>query len=73
MLNLTTGQGGMGFGWDQARELIRRSVAKAKSVSGAGLASGAGNRPAPSATMAKGSSWRTKPACCATLKWQLSA
>ncbi len=39
---MDTSQRGMGFGWDQAKELIRRSIAEAKTVDRASLASGAG-------------------------------
>jgi hypothetical protein len=39
---MDTSQRGMGFGWDAARELIRRSVAESRGVPGAVLASGAG-------------------------------
>ncbi|VAW16172.1 Conserved hypothetical protein potentially related to ribose or hydroxymethylpyrimidine metabolism [hydrothermal vent metagenome] len=39
---MDTSQRGMGLGWDQARELIRRGIAEARTVAGAGLASGAG-------------------------------
>src|SRR5882724_6325674 len=39
---MDTSQRGMGFEWSAAKELIKRSVAEAKSVSGAVLASGAG-------------------------------
>ncbi|MGN6551534.1 MAG: dihydrodipicolinate synthase family protein [Pararhizobium sp.] len=39
---MDTAQRGMGFDWENARELIRRSVAEAKTVPGADLASGAG-------------------------------
>ncbi|QPC90997.1 dihydrodipicolinate synthase family protein [Mesorhizobium sp. INR15] len=39
---MDTSQRGMGFDWANARELIRRSIAEAKTVSGADLASGAG-------------------------------
>jgi hypothetical protein len=39
---MDTSQRGMGFDWVSAKELIRRSIAEAKSVSGADLASGAG-------------------------------
>jgi hypothetical protein len=38
---MDTSQRGMGFGWDQAQELIRRSIAAAK-AEGGDLASGAG-------------------------------
>ena len=39
---MDTSQRGMGFDWANARELIRRSIAEARTVEGAGLASGAG-------------------------------
>ena len=39
---MDTSQRGMGFDWRTAKELIRRSVAEAKTVAGAVLASGAG-------------------------------
>ena len=39
---MDTSQRGMGFDWRTAKELIRRSVAEAKTVPGAVLASGAG-------------------------------
>lgn len=39
---MDTSQRGMGFDWANARELIRRSMAEAGTVEGAGLASGAG-------------------------------
>src|SRR5881628_1103846 len=39
---MDTSQRGMGFDWPTARELIRRSVAEARTVRGAILASGAG-------------------------------
>ena len=39
---MDTSQRGMGFDWTTARELIRRSVAEARTVAGARLASGAG-------------------------------
>lgn len=39
---MDTSQRGMGFSWDQAKELIRRSVAEARTVPGADLASGVG-------------------------------
>src|SRR5262244_459878 len=39
---MDTAQRGMGLGWDSAKELIRRSVAEARTVPGALLASGAG-------------------------------
>ncbi|HEY3068483.1 MAG TPA: dihydrodipicolinate synthase family protein [Methylomirabilota bacterium] len=39
---MDTSQRGMGFGWDAAKELIRRSVAESRGIPGAVLASGAG-------------------------------
>ncbi|UVC17446.1 dihydrodipicolinate synthase family protein [Mesorhizobium onobrychidis] len=39
---MDTAQRGMGFDWTNARELIRRSIAEARTVEGADLASGAG-------------------------------
>ncbi|TKB20595.1 MAG: dihydrodipicolinate synthase family protein [Mesorhizobium sp.] len=39
---MDTSQRGMGFDWPSARELIRRSIAEARTVPGADLASGAG-------------------------------
>ena len=39
---MDTSQRGMGFDWQNAKELIRRSIAEAKTVEGADLASGAG-------------------------------
>ncbi|MER8437243.1 dihydrodipicolinate synthase family protein [Mesorhizobium sp. M1312] len=39
---MDTAQRGMGFDWANARELIRRSIAEARTVDGADLASGAG-------------------------------
>ncbi len=39
---MDTSQRGMGFDWGNAQELIRRSIAEAKTVPGADLASGAG-------------------------------
>ena len=39
---MDTSQRGMGFDWNNAKELIRRSIAEAKTVKGADLASGAG-------------------------------
>ncbi len=39
---MDTSQRGMGFDWASAKELIRRSIAEAKTVLGADLASGAG-------------------------------
>jgi hypothetical protein len=52
---MDTSQRGMGFEWGTARELIRRSVAEARAVPGAVLASGAGTdhlTPAPGVTLA---------------------
>ncbi|TPK75457.1 dihydrodipicolinate synthase family protein [Mesorhizobium sp. B2-4-15] len=39
---MDTSQRGMGFDWASAQELIRRSIAEARTVAGADLASGAG-------------------------------
>jgi hypothetical protein len=39
---MDTAQRGMGFDWEDAKELIRRSITEARSVPGADLASGAG-------------------------------
>ena len=39
---MDTSQRGMGFDWASAKELIRRSIAEARTVAGADLASGAG-------------------------------
>ncbi|MEZ2332673.1 dihydrodipicolinate synthase family protein [Mesorhizobium sp. RCC_202] len=39
---MDTSQRGMGFDWESAKDLIRRSIAEARSVPGADLASGAG-------------------------------
>ena len=39
---MDTAQRGMGVNWEQATELIRRSVAEAKTMPGAGIACGAG-------------------------------
>lgn len=39
---MDTSQRGMGFDWSSAKELIRRSIAEARTVPGADLASGAG-------------------------------
>ncbi|RRI07836.1 dihydrodipicolinate synthase family protein [Mesorhizobium tamadayense] len=39
---MDTSQRGMGFDWASAKELIRRSIAEARTVKGADLASGAG-------------------------------
>src|SRR5262249_20141458 len=48
---MDTSQRGMGFDWPTARELIRRSVAEARTVRGAVVASGAGtDQLAPGAT-----------------------
>jgi len=52
---MDTSQRGMGFSWTTARELIRRSVAEARAVPGAVLASGAGTdhlEPGPRVTVA---------------------
>jgi hypothetical protein len=52
---MDTAQRGMGFHWDNARELIKRSVAESKTVPGALLASGAGTdhlEPGPRITLA---------------------
>src|SRR5215470_8201863 len=52
---MDTAQRGMGLGWDSAKELIRRSVAEARTVPGALLASGAGTdhlEPGPGVTLA---------------------
>src|SRR5438874_13492391 len=52
---MDTAQRGMGFDWPTARELIRRSVAEARTVRGAVLASGAGTdqlAPGASVTLA---------------------
>src|SRR6266436_4736950 len=52
---MDTAQRGMGLSWDSAKELIRRSVAEARTVPGAVLASGAGTdhlAPGPGVTMA---------------------
>ncbi|RUX31562.1 dihydrodipicolinate synthase family protein [Mesorhizobium sp. M7A.F.Ca.US.011.01.1.1] len=47
---MDTSQRGMGFDWANAQELIRRSIAEARTVDGADLASGAGtDHLAPSA------------------------
>jgi hypothetical protein len=51
---MDTSQRGMGFNWDTAKELIRRSVAEARTVPGALLASGAGTdhlEPSPRVTI----------------------
>ena len=39
---MDTSQRGMGFDWESAKDLIRRSIAEAKAVAGGELASGAG-------------------------------
>ena len=52
---MDTSQRGMGFSWEAAKELIRRSVAEARTVPGARLASGAGTDhlgPRPGVTLA---------------------
>lgn len=52
---MDTSQRGMGFDWPTARELIRRSVAEARTVPGALIASGAGTdqlEPSPRVTVA---------------------
>jgi hypothetical protein len=52
---MDTSQRGMGFDWQTARELIQRTVAEAKTVPGAVLASGAGTdhlEPGPHVTLA---------------------
>src|SRR3989441_6740596 len=52
---MDTSQRGMGFEWRSAKELIKRSVAEAKTVPGAVLASGAGTdhlEPGPRVTIA---------------------
>jgi hypothetical protein len=52
---MDTSQRGMGFDWGTARELIQRTVAEAKTVPGAVLASGAGTdhlEPGPRVTLA---------------------
>jgi len=53
---MDTSQRGMGFPWSAAKELIRRSVADAKTVPGAVIFSGAGTDdllPSPSVTLAQ--------------------
>jgi Protein of unknown function (DUF993) len=53
---MDTSQRGMGFEWRSARELIKRSVAEARTVPGAVLASGAGTdhlEPGPRVTIAE--------------------
>ncbi|UVK40651.1 dihydrodipicolinate synthase family protein [Mesorhizobium sp. AR10] len=47
---MDTSQRGMGFDWSNAKELIRRSIAEARTVEGADLASGAGTDHLPPAT-----------------------
>src|SRR5436190_21827961 len=52
---MDTSQRGMGFDWGTAQELIRRSVAEARALPGAVLASGAGTdqlEPGPRVTLA---------------------
>src|SRR5215475_5188427 len=52
---MDTSQRGMGFAWSTARELIRRTVAEARTTPGAVLASGAGTdhlEPGPRVTLA---------------------
>jgi Protein of unknown function (DUF993) len=52
---MDTSQRGMGFDWTAAKELIKRSVAEARTVPGAVLASGAGTdhlEPGPRVTLA---------------------
>src|SRR2546428_8266462 len=52
---MDTAQRGMGFDWSAARELIKRTVAEAKAVPGAVVASGAGTdhlEPGPRVTLA---------------------
>src|SRR5213593_4339557 len=52
---MDTSQRGVGFDWRTAKELIRRTVAEAKTVSGAVVASGAGTdhlEPGPRVTLA---------------------
>jgi hypothetical protein len=52
---MDTSQRGMGFDWGTAKDLIKRSVAEAKTVPGAVLASGAGTdhlEPGPRVTLA---------------------
>src|ERR671937_2395861 len=53
---MDTSQRGMGFPWSSAKELIKRSVAEARTVSGAVVFSGAGTddlAPSPSVTLAQ--------------------
>src|SRR5438874_1653954 len=52
---MDTSQRGMGFPWSSAKELIKRSVAEARTVAGAVIASGAGTddlQPGPRVTIA---------------------
>jgi hypothetical protein len=52
---MDTAQRGMGLAWESAKELIRRSVAEARTIPGARLASGAGTdhlEPGPRVTLA---------------------
>jgi hypothetical protein len=52
---MDTAQRGMGLPWDSAKELIKRSVAEARTIPGAVLASGAGTdhlEPGPRVTLA---------------------
>src|SRR5207237_1460765 len=52
---MDTSQRGMGFPWSSAKELIKRSVAEARTVPGAVIASGAGTddlQPGPRVTIA---------------------
>jgi len=52
---MDTSQRGMGFPWSSAKELIKRSVAEAKMIPGAVIASGAGTddlQPGPRVTLA---------------------
>src|SRR2546426_933055 len=52
---MDTSQRGMGFPWSSAKELIKRSVAEARTVAGAVVASGAGTddlQPGPRVTIA---------------------
>lgn len=53
---MDTAQRGMGLAWEGAKELIRRSVAEARTIPGARLASGAGTddlAPGPRVTLAE--------------------
>lgn len=53
---MDTAQRGMGLAWESAKELIRRSVAEARTIPGARLASGAGTDdviPGPGVTLAE--------------------